>query len=126
MSELKLVITHYKILDLVETLNKQNLYPNQEGVFKIVSGLVDEETEEYQNLNTFGVLRSYSSKKICRFILALLRHGYLEKKYDPKTDELYLKITTLGSLTLAKYLKKRKTPYAKTKGEKPVTIVTIK
>ena len=38
--------------------------------------------EEYQNLNTFGVLRSYSSKKICRFILALLRHGYLEKKYD--------------------------------------------
>jgi len=125
MAQFKLIITHFKILSLVAALNKDKLFPNQEGVYKILSGTYDQETKVYKDLETFGVLTSYSSKKVCRFILALLRHGYLQKVYDEETDDLYLKITIPGIEELAKYNKKRKQPFVKATVNSRKTIVKI-
>ena len=55
----------------------------------------------------------------------LQRYHYLDKKYDPVTDKLYLKISDLGSGALLKHLKKHKTSYKKKECTKEVTIVKI-
>lgn len=106
-------ITHYKILETIRALNARDDYPLAEGVYKVLKGINDEETSAYRDLETFSTLISYSSKKISRCIMVLLRHGYLEKIFDPKTDELYLKITGLGIGDLTNYKKKTHRTFAK-------------
>ena len=54
MKELKLVITHIKILDTISNLNKRGLYPVSDGVYKIIAGVVDSETKNYLDEPTFG------------------------------------------------------------------------
>ncbi len=125
MTELKLTITHYKILHTVQCLNDLKLYPKQEGVFKILSGVIDEETKPLKDIPTFGCLISYSSKKISRFILALLRHNYLKKIFDRKTNDLYLIITNEGSISLQKFIKRHKNPYSKANKKLETTIAKI-
>ena len=77
MKEIKLNLTHYKILDTVLWLNDQHLYATQTGVYKIIHGDLDEDTVNLTNCPTFSVIVSYPSKKLMRFILALHRYGYL-------------------------------------------------
>lgn len=117
--------THYKILETVEELNKNNDYPLPQGVGKILRGIVDEETSRYQEIRTFQTLISYSSKKICRSVIVLLRHGYLEKIYDAKTDELYLKITQFAITSLHEYRAKHKNRFVRKKQASKKTIVNI-
>lgn len=117
--------THYKILETVDELNKNNDYPLPQGVGKILRGIVDDETRRYQEIRTFQTLISYSSKKICRSVIVLLRHGYLEKVYDEKTDELYLKITQFAITDLREYLKKHRNRFVKKKQAVKKTIVNI-
>lgn len=111
MMELKLVITHFKILDTIAYLNQKDLYPLAEGVYKIVAGIVDEETVNYRDVPTFSTLTSFASKKVCRYLLALQKHGYIKKKFNLQTDNLYYQITEVGSEVLRKYHKKHKKPY---------------
>lgn len=125
MKELKLTITHFKILHTVKFLNDQKLYPNQEGVYKILSGEKDEETEPLMEAPTFGSLISYSSKKVCHYILALNRYGYLAKIFDRESKELYLTLTEKGDIELFKFLKKHKNGYSKKKPTLKKTIVKI-
>lgn len=125
MAELKLNITHYKILHTVDTLNKSKLYPNNDGVYKLLTGEIDEETESLKDIPTFGTIISYSSKKVSRYILALVRHGYLLKIFDRKSNELYLKISIKGSQDLDKFLKRHKKPYSKTTKRFVQTIANI-
>lgn len=113
MKELKLVITHIKILDTISCLNKKGLYPVSDGVYKIIAGVVDSETHAYLDEPTFGTLISFNSKKTCRYLLALQRHGYIKKMYCPKKDRLVYVTTQLGEDTLEKFHKKRKKPYIK-------------
>ena len=56
----------------------------------------------------------------------LLRYGYLERKYDEKTDELYLKLSSKGELFLFDYHRKHKYSFKKKSGEKKPLIVEIK
>ena len=123
--ELRLTTTHYKILETVEYLNEKNFYPLSHGVRKILMGEEDEETIAFKDAPTYGTLISYPSKKISRYIMMLQRYHYLGKKYDPKTDKLYLMISELGKVTLLKYLKKHKLTYKKKKYNKEITIVNI-
>lgn len=118
--------THYKILETIEELNKNDDYPLPQGVGKILKGIVDEETSKYQSIRTFQTIISYSSKKICRYALVLLRHGYIEKIYDKKTNELYLKISQFGVSALQEYRKKHKKSFVKKKQLAKPTIVRIK
>lgn len=125
MKELKLSITHYKILHTVKTLNDMKLYPKQEGVYKIVHGIIDEETESLQEAPTFGSLISYNSKKVSRYVLMLVRYGYLAKIFDRETKDLYLTLTGKGDVELFNYLQKHKGEYQKKKKQIKKTIVKI-
>ena len=118
--------TDYKILQTIFLLNKENKYPLPEGVKKILNGEKDDETLQYQEYPTYMTLISYSSKKISRYILMLLRYKYLEKIYDKTTDELYLKITRLGEDELNVYLRKHHPHFKKREQVSRPTIVEIK
>ncbi len=117
--------TDYKILETVSLLNNDKYYPLPEGVFKILTGSIDEEIDPFRDLPTYKTLISYTSKKISRFIMMLLRYHYLERIYDEKSDKLYLKISILGESSLIKYHKKHKYNYVRKKVNKNPTIIKI-
>lgn len=117
---------YYKILHVVDSLNKNDDFPLPQGVYKILKGTVDEETKKYQDLDAFGSLISYSSKKVSRYVTMLVRHNYLKKIYDPNTDDLYLQITPLGASELREYFKKRRSAFQKKSPLKKKTIVHLK
>ena len=116
---------YFKILHVVDNLNQNGDYPLPQGVYKILKGIVDEETKKYQDLETFGCLISYSSKKVSRYVTMLIRHEYLKKIYDPNTDDLYLQITPIGSRILNEYLKNRRSTFQKKNILKKKTIVHL-
>lgn len=113
MRELKLVITHYKLLDTIKWLNDQHLYASAIGVHKIVHGDLDEDTVKLTDCPTFSTLISYGSKKVARFLLALHRYGYVIKIFNKPTNALYLSITLKGRNALDAYHKKHKGFYKK-------------
>lgn len=125
MKELKLNITYMKMLDTIKYLNELHLYPLPEGIFKIVNGIVDEETLNYMDCPTFGTLISFNSKKVCRYLLMLQRYDFIKKIYDRNTDELYLLICEKGKEACLTYHKKHKTPYTKKQKVVKKTIVKI-
>lgn len=125
MEEFKIVITHIKIMETISSLNKKGLYPLSDGIYKIIAGIVDSETNQYIDEPTFGTLISFNSKKTCRYLLALQRHGYIKKIYAPKKDKLVYVTTELGEDTLAKYHKKHKKPYVKKVKKVSETIIKL-
>ena len=114
MKELKLSITHYKVLHTVSSLNLLSLYPNQEGIHKILSGNDKNEIQEIRNIPTFGTLISYSSKKICHYVLSLIRYGFLKNVFDPRSEDLYLEVSEKGKDYLKLFLENKKSPYHRT------------
>ena len=125
MTELKLNITHFKLLATIDNLNKKGIYPLSDGIYKIAAGIVDEETTSLMDEATFGVLISFGSKKICRYLLALQRHGYVKKIYAPKKDRLVYATTQLAEDVLTAYHKKHKKPYVKKDKKIKETIIKI-
>ena len=125
MKDLEIFITHIKILSAISSLNKKNLYPLSDGVYKIVAGIVDDETQYYQDEPAFGTLISFSSKKVCRYLLALQRHKYIQKIYSKPHDCLAYSTTELGEDTLNNYLKKHKKGFIKKKRTIKTTIIKI-
>ena len=123
MKELEITITHIKILETISSLNKRNMYPLSDGVYKIVAGIIDEETFPLMDLPTFGTLISFGSKKVCRYLLALKRYGYIKKIYSKSKDNLYYATTNLGEDTLIAYRKKHKRPFVKKKRTVKETIL---
>lgn len=117
--------SHYKILQTIKLLNDKHLYPLPEGVGKILRGEEDDEAILYKDFPTYKTLISYPSKKICRYILMLLRYEYLTKIFDRKSNELYLRITEFGKIELEKYLKKYKPKFKKKVVASKPTIVKI-
>ena len=115
-----------KILETVQLLNAKNLYPLPQGVHKILSASGEPEYIIYHDVPTYGTLLSYSSKHISRLVMMLLRYGYLERIYDQKSDELYLKLSEKGDLFLFNYHRKHKYSFKKKSGEKRPLIVEIK
>lgn len=111
MEEMKLTVIYYKILDTVYYLNNIKHYPNELGVFKIISGVVDQETITLSNCPTFSTLISCRTKKISRCIMMLKRYNYLSQKYDKDSDDMFLVITPKGEAEVLAYHKKRKSPY---------------
>ena len=109
----------------IKSLNEMKLYPNQEGVYKLVHGDIDDETNSLKEIPTFGTLISYSSKKVCRYILALVRYNYVTHIFDRESKELYLTLTEKGELALFEYLRKHKKGYKRVEKTLKKTIVKI-
>ena len=125
MKHFELNQTYSKVLLTISELNKQSYYPLNEGVYKILAGIIDDEVVAFSDLPTFGTLTSYSSKKICHLTLMLFKQGLIGKIFDPKSKTLYLRITDRGEEFLNSYFRKHKRSFAKRKSKAVPTIVKI-
>ena len=125
MKEFVLNQTYCKVLLTISELNKKSYYPLNEGVYKILAGIIDDEIAPFSNLETFGTLTSYTSKRICHLTLMLFRNGFIGKIFDPNTKKLYLRTTEKGEEALVTFFKKHRRGFAKRKQKITQTIVKI-
>ena len=125
MKQFELNQTYCKVLLTISELNKQSYYPLNEGIYKILVGIIDDEVMPFSNISSFGTLTSYSSKKICHLTLMLFRKGLIGKVFDPETKKLYLRTTDKGEEALKNYFAKHKKGFAKRKQKSTPTIVKI-
>ena len=125
MKEFAVNQTYYKVLLTISELNKSSYYPLNEGIFKILAGVIDEETTPFVDVITFATLTSYSSKKICHLTLMLFRNGYIGKIFDPVSKKLYFRTTEKGEETINAFAKKHRCSFARRKQKSATTIVKI-
>ena len=125
MKQFELNQTYCKVLYTISKLNEQSYYPLNEGVYKILVGIVDDEVLPFANIDSFGTLTSYTSKKICHLTLMLFRKGLVGKVFDPESKKLYLRTTEKGEEALKYYFAKHKKGFAKRKQKNVPTIVKI-
>ena len=126
MKEVKLNQTYYKVLITIKALNDLHYYPLNEGIYKILVGQVDADTRQFVDLDCFGTLISFTSKKVCRLTMMLFRYGYIGRVFDTKTKKLYFSLTEKGVKATELFLKKHKKPFAKRSKNTAPTIVEIK
>ena len=125
-SEFRLTVSHYKILQTVNELNKVKKYPTAKGVNNILQGKLDPETRKYIDLKTFGTLLSYPGRRLCSYILNMVRRGYLSYIYDKVSDDMYLRLTEKGEIEVYNFERKHKTEYTKKEPHIKAQIVEIK
>ena len=125
MKEFAINQTYYKVLLTISELNKKSYYPLNEGIFKILAGVIDDETSSFVDVVTFGTLTSYTSKKICHLTLMLFRYGYIGKIFDPKTKKLYFRATEKGEEAVKDFSKKHHCSFARKKQKTAITIAKI-
>ena len=125
-SEFRLTVSHFKILQTVNELNKVKKYPSAQGVNNILQGKLDPETRNYIDLKTFGTLLSYPGRRLCSYILNMVRRGYLSYIYDKKSDDMYLRITEKGEIEVFNFERKHKNEYTKKEPHRKAQIVEIK
>jgi hypothetical protein len=93
--------SHYKIIETVLNLNIASAYPSSDGIGKILGGIIDQETKPFEATSTFATLLSYRGRKLCSQITNLVRRGYLTYFFSVDDNGKYLKITDLGTATIA-------------------------
>ena len=125
MKEVKLNQTYYKVLITIKALNDLHYYPLNEGIYKILVGVVDEETKQFVDLDCFGTLISFTSKKVCRLTMMLYRYGYLGRVFDTQTKKLYFSLTDKGIEATETFLRNHKKPFARRNKNVIPTIVKI-
>ena len=125
MKQFEINQTYCKVLVTISELNKMSYYPLNEGIYKILVGIIDDEVMPFSNIISFGTLTSYSSKKICHLTSMLFKHGFIGKIYDPKTKKLYFRISEKGEEALNAYFKKHRSSFAKRKLKNSPTIIKI-
>ena len=113
MKEFKLNQTYFKALITIKALNDAHYYPLNEGIYKILVGIVDDETKPFIDIDTFGTLISFSSKKVCRLTMMLYRYGYIGRVFDINTKQLYFSLTDKGLYAAEVFLKRHKKPFAR-------------
>ena len=125
MKEVKLNQTYYKVLITIKALNDLHYYPLNEGIYKILVGVVDEETKQFVDLDCFGTLISFTSKKVCRLTMMLYRYGYIGRIFDAQTKKLYFSLTDKGIEATETFLRNHKKPFARRNKNVTPTIVKI-
>ncbi len=125
MKEVKLNQTYYKVLITIKALNDLHYYPLNEGIYKILVGVVDEDTKQFVDLDCFGTLISFTSKKVCRLTMMLYRYGYLGRVFDTQTKKLYFSLTDKGIEATETFLRNHKKPFARRNKNVTPTIVRI-
>lgn len=114
-----------KIMLTIRSLNSLGYYPIGEGVYKILHGILDEDTIELTSIPTFKTVISLPRKKISNRIFMLVRYQYIKKIYHQKSDELYLSLTEKGVIYLDDFLNKHKLQLVKKETNKKPTIIKI-
>ena len=104
MKEVKLNQTYYKVLITIKALIDLHYYPLNEGIYKILVGVVDEDTKQFVDLDCFGTLISFTSKKVCRLTMMLYRYGYIGRIFDTQTKKLYFSLTDKGLQATEEFL----------------------
>lgn len=122
----RLTVSHYKILQTVNELNKVNKYPTAAGVNNILQGKLDPETRNYIDIKTFATLLSYPGRRLCSYILNMVRRGYLSYIYDKNSDAMYLRVTEKGEVEVFNFERKHKNTYTKKEPHRKAQIVEIK
>lgn len=122
----RLTVSHYKILQTVNELNKVKKYPTAQGVNNILQGKLDPETRKYIDLKTFGTLLSFPGRRLCSYILNMVRRGYLSYIYDKESDAMYLRVTEKGEVEVFNFERKHKNEYTKKEPHRKAQIVEIK
>ena len=125
MKYFKITITHFKLLDTINYLNTMKKYPLNEGVYKIVAGIIDEETYEYTSCQTFSTLISFNLKKTSRYLSMLEKNGYIHRIFDPNTNNLYLEICHKGKEALYLFHKRHTMEYPKKERKTEKTIIEL-
>ena len=125
MKEVKLNQTYYKVLITIKALNDLHYYPLNEGIYKILVGVVDEDTKPFVDLDCFGTLISFTSKKVCRLTMMLYRYGYIGRIFDAQTKKLYFSLTDKGIEATETFLRNHKKPFARRNKNVTPTIVKI-
>ena len=125
-TDFRLTVSHYKILQTVNELNKQKLYPTAKGINNILQGKLDPETRKYINLKTFGTLLSYPGRRLCSYILNMVRRDYLSYIYDKNSDDMYLRLTEKGEIEVFNFERKHKNEYTKKEPHRKAQIAEIK
>ena len=125
-NEFRLTVSHYKILQTVNELNKVKKYPTAKGINNILQGKLDPETRKYIELKTFGTLLSYPGRRLCSYILNMVRRGYLSYIYDKVSDDMYLRLTEKGEIEVFNFERKHKNEYTKKEPHRKAQIVEIK
>ena len=125
-NEFRLTVSHYKILQTVNELNKVKKYPTAKGINNILHGKLDPETRKYIDLKTFGTLLSYPGRRLCSYILNMVRRGYLSYIYDKNSDAMYLRLTEKGEVEVFNFERKHKSTYTKKEPHRKAEIVEIK
>ncbi len=125
MKEVKLNQTYYKVLITIKALNDLHYYPLNEGIYKILVGVVDEDTKPFVDLDCFGTLISFTSKKVCRLTMMLYRYGYIGRIFDTQTKKLYFSLTDKGIEATEAFLTTHKKPFARRNKNVTPTIVKI-
>ena len=113
MQSKELRANQIKVLDTIYQLNLKRIYPNNLGVYKIISGIIDYESQEYSSLDTYASLSSISFKSSSFIIVRLIKLGLVEKFTYYEDDKDYLRVTDLGKETLLNYLSRHKLSYKK-------------
>ncbi|MBR0295470.1 MAG: hypothetical protein IJQ67_06195 [Bacilli bacterium] len=94
-------VTDYKVLLTISYLNELGYIASAQGVLKIISGVIDEETEMFELCPTFQVLVSYNSKKMTRDLNRLVTCGYLKRIHNEELKDYFFEITEKGKVTLS-------------------------
>lgn len=124
MQKIELRPSQIKVLDTIYQLNLKRIYPNNLGVYKIITGIIDYETQEYTDLDIYASLSSISLKASSFIISRLIKLGLLDKFVYYEDDKEYLRITELGKETLLNYLSHHKVSYKR--GKRKITYNYIK
>ena len=88
-------------------------------------GKLDIETRQYIDIETFGTLISFPGRKLCSYILNMVRRNYLTYIYDKKSDGMYLAITEKGEEELYSFNKRHKTSFKRKTPHRKNEIVEI-
>lgn len=125
MRQLRLNQTYYKVLLTLKLLNDSQYYPLNEGIYKILSGKVDDETRPFSAFPTFGTLSSFTSKKVSHLTLMLFRYGYIGKIFDSNSNQLFFRIFPSGEQFVDEFGKRHKLRFTNKRTENVKTIVKI-
>ena len=116
-------ITDYKVLLTVRYLNELGFIASTSGIHKIITGIIDEETENFSLCPTFQVLVSYAPKKLTRDLNTLVSNGYLHRIHKEEYSDYYFEVSEQGKASMAYFESHHKINLKKHEINKRPTII---
>lgn len=116
-------ITLYKLLLTIDYLNELGYTPSVSGVLKIITGVIDEETDNFTLCPTFQTLVSYGSKRLSRDINTLVSYGYLQRIHKEEYSDYFFIVSESGKAIISYFKAHHKISLTKHEIKKKPTII---